>query len=343
MFLVIGRKITKKENSPGGVTILFELFLKELEANDIKYKIIDLNKRNYLLKELYFISVFIKIVFNSFDRNIRHISFHGTAKEYWVFAPFVVFISRLMQKGVSLRKFAGNFNLLYEGYGRIKRKLIEYVLRNSDINFFETKYLVKYFKKYNVNTFWFPNVRSIQQLNKNTEYAKRFVFISHVKETKGVNEILKARQQFDSSYIIDIYGPDKGFDCPKALKESFSLCYKGVLSPENVIKTLSNFDVLILPTYHDGEGYPGIIIEAFSLGIPVITTRWNAIPEIVDHMKNGILIEPKSSDELIKAIQSFNDENYKNYNQQAKKKFEQFDSKKQTETVLEIIKRYSNG
>jgi glycosyltransferase involved in cell wall biosynthesis len=78
--------------------------------------------------------------------------------------------------------------------------------------------------------------------------------------------------------------------------------YKGVLEPSAVIPTLRGYDVVLLPTYHCGEGYPGIVLEAYSVGVPVIATRWRALPEIVEDEICGILIEPRDSEGLARAI-----------------------------------------
>ena len=44
-----------------------------------------------------------------------------------------------------------------------------------------------------------------------------------------------------------------------------------------------------------------MVIEAYAAGLPVITTNWRAIPEIVDET-SGILIEPKDSVQLLEAM-----------------------------------------
>jgi glycosyltransferase involved in cell wall biosynthesis len=76
---------------------------------------------------------------------------------------------------------------------------------------------------------------------------------------------------------------------------------------EKVQQTLSKYDVLLLPTFYAGEGYPGAIIEAYSCGIPVIATAWRSIPEIV-HKNSGILIPPHSSAALANAIDRLSDD-----------------------------------
>ena len=70
---------------------------------------------------------------------------------------------------------------------------------------------------------------------------------------------------------------------------------------------------MILPTYHVGEGYPGIIIEAFSIGMPVISTYWNSIPELISHNKNGLLVPIKDLDSLVNSISFYNQKNYKQF------------------------------
>ena len=66
---------------------------------------------------------------------------------------------------------------------------------------------------------------------------------------------------------------------------------------------LAQHDALVLPTYHAGEGLPGSIIEAFQHGLPVIATRWRAIPELVIPAVNGLLVEPRDVTALAQAMQ----------------------------------------
>jgi glycosyltransferase involved in cell wall biosynthesis len=85
---------------------------------------------------------------------------------------------------------------------------------------------------------------------------------------------------------------------------------------------------LILPTYHVGEGYPGIIIEAFSIGMPVISTYWNSIPELISHNKNGLLVPIKDLDSLVNSISFYNQKNYKQFSKSALSSFNKFNSEK---------------
>jgi glycosyltransferase involved in cell wall biosynthesis len=251
-------------------------------------------------------------------------------------APIIVFFSKLFGKSVSLRKFAGNFDDIYKKSSGIKKKLIRYVLKNSDINYFETKYLVDYFKQFNAQTYWFPNVRRRSSERADVKkYNKRFAFISLVSYEKGVDELLEVAKKLDDSYIVNIYGTLHEDKYTKAYIDSFGSTYHGALAPDEVFKVIKENDVIVLPSYR--EGYPGIVLEAFSVGVPVLTTSLEAIKEIVEDGKNGILVEPKNINSLYNGFLEFDKVDYKNMCDEAFNSFELFDSIKQTKLFLEKI------
>ena len=64
---------------------------------------------------------------------------------------------------------------------------------------------------------------------------------------------------------------------------------------------LRAFDIFILPSIK--EGLPYVILEAGMAKLPIIASGTGGIPEIIDDMQSGILVRPKSTDELTKAIE----------------------------------------
>ena len=69
----------------------------------------------------------------------------------------------------------------------------------------------------------------------------------------------------------------------------------------NIFNLINASDAIILPSIFM-EDFPNVIIEAMSLGKPVIGTKIAGIPEQIDHNKNGCLIKPKDSDDLYDSI-----------------------------------------
>jgi glycosyltransferase involved in cell wall biosynthesis len=53
---------------------------------------------------------------------------------------------------------------------------------------------------------------------------------------------------------------------------------------------MEQMDILVLPSY--GEGFPLVLLEAMSIGLPVIASRVAGIPEMIVDGETGILIPP---------------------------------------------------
>jgi len=64
---------------------------------------------------------------------------------------------------------------------------------------------------------------------------------------------------------------------------------------------LAQLHAMVLPSLY-GEGLPMVVLEAMSVGLPVIATRVEGTPEAIHHGEQGILAEPNSVDSLTEAI-----------------------------------------
>jgi glycosyltransferase involved in cell wall biosynthesis len=66
-------------------------------------------------------------------------------------------------------------------------------------------------------------------------------------------------------------------------------------------RLLNAFDVFLLPSIT--EAFPYVILEAGHAALPVIATAVGGIPEAIDDMESGILIQPKNPGEVARAVQ----------------------------------------
>lgn len=96
----------------------------------------------------------------------------------------------------------------------------------------------------------------------------------------------------------------------------------------NVSQYLKTFDIFVLASVK--EGFPFVILEAMSAGLPIIATTVGAIPEILENEKSALLVEPKNPQALAQAITKLldNPEKQKNLAQSAKQKAENFSLRK---------------
>jgi glycosyltransferase involved in cell wall biosynthesis len=333
-YLLIGAIPSSDPQSYGGATVLMQEMLNFYKANKKDYNFIQANKYSFRFSFVVnYISIlwcFLKKIYST-DVVVLNVSRNGA----FYLAPFLKILTKLFGKKFVFRMFGGDLLDRYNEKNMFIRKIADKTfISNSDLMLLETKFLVEYYKKINKNVLWFPNTRTQNIVPKiPRQFNKKFVFISQVKKEKGIDVIIKAAAELDG-IEIDIYGPVVDVEYNDDYFSNSNVNYKGVLEPSKVTVILNQYDVLLLPTFFSGEGYPGIIIEAYSLGIPVISTKWKSIPEIVNST-SGILIEPKNSKALSEAIQSIDTKKYEDLSVGAYNVFANFDTNTVCSKILE--------
>lgn len=164
------------------------------------------------------------------------------------------------------------------------------------------------------NTLYVPNFKCIEYLPKiktRMDNKMRFVFLSRIIPEKGCNTIIEAvrilNKKYYDDFVVDFYGP---FDAEyKAVfKDKISnlpnISYKGFLDlrDQKNYDILAEYDAMLFPTYWHGEGFPGIIIDAFVSGLPVIATDWSLNTDIIEDGKTGIILKENTVESLVDAM-----------------------------------------
>ena len=226
-----------------------------------------------------------------------------------VLAPLFAQLARRSAVPLIIRKFGGSD---FSNYAPPRRASILWGLRGAALYLAQTKALVERAKAAGLaHTEWYPNSRPMPELPDKDESGertcRRFVFLGQMRGVKGVRELAEAAELLPAGVTIDVYGT-LGFDVTEAeLSAAARLDYRGTANPDEVHDILSSYDALVLPTYHEGEGYPGVVLEAYGAGLPVVSTRWRAIPELVDDGATGLLVEPRDAGSLRDAMLSLVD------------------------------------
>jgi glycosyltransferase involved in cell wall biosynthesis len=69
---------------------------------------------------------------------------------------------------------------------------------------------------------------------------------------------------------------------------------------DNARRCYAAFDMFALPSLN--EGLPMVLLEAMAAGVPVIASSVGAVPRVVQHGKNGLLISPGDTAQLVQAM-----------------------------------------
>ena len=136
----------------------------------------------------------------------------------------------------------------------------------------------------------------------------RFVFLSRMIEDKGIYIILESVNRLNQIFgsekiVVDFYGPIDNANLVKFNSLAPRNCvYYGYLdlTDQNSknYTLLSTYHTMLFPTLWYGEGFPGIFIDAFICGLPVICSNNNMNNEIVIDSVNGIVLPNNDSEDL---------------------------------------------
>lgn len=131
-------------------------------------------------------------------------------------------------------------------------------------------------------------------------------FVGRLNNYKGINELIEAFRSLNVSYPtlkLILVGPYE--DLNPLLQNTLSeinnnLNIIAVGHQEDIRPYLCASDIFVFPSYR--EGFPQSLMQAGAMGLPSIATDINGCNEVVKDGITGLLIEPKDTESLTKAI-----------------------------------------
>jgi len=131
-------------------------------------------------------------------------------------------------------------------------------------------------------------VGSIGELTLNKNYAQLIRAIAILKEKVA-----------DVDFILDVIGGGEERETLEIEKNRNTFVERRVKLEgfkENAFAYLSAYDAFVLPSLK--EGLPYVLLEAGQAGLPVIASNVGGIPDIVEHEKTGLLVDPEDTEGL---------------------------------------------
>jgi len=314
---------------PSGATVSFQVFCKEVERNNqsIQLDIIDTSpkqvKRNSSIASVGNLLQAGRIVCEFVRRAAKAdaVLIFGSNGFLLSLTPLLVALAKSAGKPCYIRSFGGSLDRFADGLMPVLRGLLLFGLRWADGLMVETQLLHAYFSDIlGEKVYYVPAYRPLDheqqrptQLDapKRPDAPLRLAFVGWVRAEKGVFVLLESLRKLNETerraIRCDIFGPvhpaaQMRFE--QEIEETECADYGGVLEPDRVIETLRTYDAFVFPSFYQGEGQPGVVIEAMAAGIPVITTKFRSIPEVVQNRVNGLVVEPQSAKDLYRAIQN---------------------------------------
>jgi len=304
--------IGPKTGIKGGANVSFNHLLDELDRRGIKYTCIDMPGGNYSLMRAFLLLKYVYLFARTIGRGST-ISLHASDNSAMVYAFILDLFARKTESKLLIRIFGGqHLDHLQKQNRLLKKKLIECYSRNTLM--LQTKSMVRRaeeeFEIEGVE--WFPTSRPKTTPKNagsfNLDGKLKLLYIGQVRETKGIDHLIKLAKMIKAQNLdieIQLFGElfeERLKDEIDSLPDSV-MQYGGVLESDYVYDEMRNADLLIFPTEYSGEGYPGVIIEAIHVQLPILASDRETIRDLIEDGVDGLLSEPNMFADYITTIE----------------------------------------
>ena len=143
---------------------------------------------------------------------------------------------------------------------------------------------------------------TILMRNKRNTEKPSFLVASHLRESKGIQDLIDAvnalPNDIKEEIQITIYGdgPYKKQLTEKIAKYALEDCFVFMGSKSNLNEIFYQYDYMLQPTHM--ECFSLSILESLAANVPVITTDVGGNPEVVTSGENGFIFEAKNIKQL---------------------------------------------
>jgi glycosyltransferase involved in cell wall biosynthesis len=182
---------------------------------------------------------------------------------------------------------------------------------------------------YNIQYPCLAGRQAISNIQKNTKYpaspaggqipnTKYLLFVGRLEERKNICGIIEAFEILKEKYNLLhklVLAGKFGYGEESIKYKLVSSKYKediiltGYVSDEEKFELMKEADVFLFPTFYEGFGLP--ILEAQSVGTPVVTSDVSSMPEIAGD--SAVLVDPKDTNAIAEAVHKLiSEESYKN-------------------------------
>lgn len=141
--------------------------------------------------------------------------------------------------------------------------------------------------------------------------ATSFIIVTRLIREKGTHLFIEAAKVLKEKYPnaeFHIIGAVQNSPSAVKVEDLKTLHENGVVvfhgTQSNILEHLTQRDVFVLPSFYR-EGVPRSILEALSVGLPIITTDTPGCRETIIEGENGFLIPTQNLEALINAMEFF--------------------------------------
>lgn len=132
----------------------------------------------------------------------------------------------------------------------------------------------------------------------------KIIYLGRLHPVKGLQHLIGAVKDIENcpQVLIAGSGPEDGK--LRDLADGLNVRFLGRIPDEEIERFFLQGRIFVLPSL--SEGLPQVLLEAMSYGLPVIATKVGGVPEVIEHGKTGLLVDPGNPRALREAIELLN-------------------------------------
>jgi glycosyltransferase involved in cell wall biosynthesis len=232
---------------------------------------------------------------------------HGTEIQYAHIAvnseyPVVITLQGIIGFLNKIRKKKG---------GELQEKIEQSDIRNCKYFISHARFATEYIKELNPTATieYIDDIVSEGLFNrKRRPQPFKILFVGSVLRSKGIEDLINALNivRRTHNFTITVVGhcgakyKKKIMARIKAMDLKKNVIFVGHIPDEKLLEHYETAGLFVFPSHF--ETSPNVIMEAMSIGLPIVTTRIGGIPDMITHHETGILVEVGNAPALAEAI-----------------------------------------
>lgn len=131
----------------------------------------------------------------------------------------------------------------------------------------------------------------------NISSERIILYVGRVEKSKGLEYLIRGFasvcSRFQSANLVIVGAGDAAYvaklqDEARIARVNHKITFTGKIEQSLLLQAYRSAEIVVLPSLMEGFGLT--VLEAMTVGKPVVATRVGAIPEIVEHKQSGILV-----------------------------------------------------
>lgn len=183
----------------------------------------------------------------------------------------------------------------------IQRILLTWSLNRYDLVICPSEELVQIVRKWGVKTpvHYIPN--GVPRIDLHvTQKQNEVVTVSRLVPWKNLDVLIHACAQLGVRLNIAGDGPEQERLRNLAASLNCNVIFSGKLDNKGVVELLSKSRVFVLISDYEGQSFA--LLQAMSLGLPVLVSTARGNTQVIEHNFNGLVANPKSLDSVVEQL-----------------------------------------